>query len=180
MAQPSDLSFVEQLQRQWHDHVGFLPRAALVSYLEDSQLLIVYENDSPAGYLNWTCTNRGLVRLQQVAVEPEMLRSSIGSKIMNHIARAGVRGNCSIIRLRSRADLAANQFWPSLGFQLTATYLNPSKRMLPLIEWTRPLIDPFTVAAGFLDSKRSFRPIIRKRSAPDLRSVLLSPPDPPS
>lgn len=180
VAQPSHLPFVLDLQRKWSDSVGFLPRSALLSYLEDSQTLIVYENGAPAGYLNWTCTARGLVCLQQVAIDPSLLRTTLGSKIMQHIARAGVRGSCSVVRLRSRSDLTANQFWPTLGFSITATFLNPSKRMLPLIEWTRPLIDPFVVAAGFLNGPPSFRPILRKRPPPDLRSALLSPLDPDS
>lgn len=176
VARSSDLPFVVHLQKVWSDNVGFLTRAALREYIDSKQLLLVYENNAPAGYLSWTCTAKGLVRLQQVAIDAELLRTTLGTKIMRHISRAGIRGNCSIVRLRSRSDLPANLFWPELGFILTATFLNRTKRMLPLLEWTFPLYDPSSLAQGIITHGSSFRPILNNRPPPDLRSALLTPP----
>ena len=175
VARDTDLAFVVHLQKVWSDNVGFLTRAALKEYIRSKQLLLVYENAAPAGYLSWTCTAKGLVRLQQVAIDAELLRTTLGTKIMRHISRAGIRGNCSIVRLRSRSDLPANLFWPELGFTLTATFLNRTKRLLPLLEWTFPLFDPSVIAQGILTSGASFRPLLRNRPPPDLRTALTDP-----
>lgn len=177
IAQPSDLSYVLDLQKRWSNNVGFLRKAALAEYIDQAQLLIVLENDSPAGYLNWTCTSTGLVRVPQVAIDTQLLRTTLGTKIMHHLLRAAARGNCSLIRLRSRSDLPANNFWPGLGFTTTAVFLNRTSRMLPNIEWTRSLIDPAQLAQGLLTNGKSFRPILKHRSPADLRSQLLNIPD---
>ena len=177
IGRPSDLSYVLDLQKRWSNNIGFLRKAALLDYLETKQLLLVLENGQPAGYLNWTCTRKGLVRIPQVAVDPQLLRTTIGTKLMRHVERAAVRGSCSVIRLTSRSDLPANRFWPMLGFHITAAFLNKTTRLLPNFEWTRLLIDPSQLAQGFLTDGKSFRPLLRNRSPADLRSQLLDPPD---
>jgi len=177
---PSDLPYVLHLQNHWSNNVGFLCRSALRDYLEMKQLLLVLENGDPAGYLNWTCTAKGLVRIPQVAVDPQLLRTTIGSKLMRHVERAAIRGNCSLLRLRSRSDLPANRFWPILGFTLTATFLNKTTRMLPNFEWTRSLVDSQQIAQGLITAGKSFRPLLRNRPPADLRSQLIIEHDLPS
>lgn len=174
VARPSDLSFVLHLQKTWSNNVGFLTKAAHTDYLDTKQTLLILENGSPAGYLNWTCTRAGLVRIPQLALEPELLRTTIGTKIMRHLRRAAVRGNCSIIRARSRSDLPVNLFWPQLGFSLTATFLNPTTRGLPLFEWTCPLIDSTDLIQGLITAGKSLRPLLKKRSHPSLKDELLT------
>lgn len=172
IATPNDLAFVVALQTKWSNNVGFLTRSALAEYITSGQMLVVLENGQHAGYLNWCCTRKGLVRVPQVALEPDILRTSVGTKIMNHLKRAALRGDCSLIRLTSRSELPANQFWPVLGFNITATYLNPTNRNLPLFEWSLPLINPSDIAAGLLTAGKSFRPLLRKRSPPNLLKQL--------
>lgn len=173
VAAPSDLPFVLHLQKHWSNNLGFLTRAALAEYIDTKQLLLVRENGQPAGYLNWTCTKAGMVRIPQVALEPELLRTTIGSKIIAHLKRAALRGDCSVIRLTSRSDLHANLFWPTLGFNVTAVFANPTKRNLPLFEWTMPLLDPNVITQGLVTAGKAFRPMLRNRLKPNLRQQLL-------
>lgn len=174
LATPADLPFVVHLQKLWSNNLGFLPRVALAEYINSKQLLLVRENGQAAGYLNWTCTKAGMVRIPQVALEPELLRTTVGSKIMAHLKRAAVRGDCSVIRLTSRSDLPANLFWPTLGFNVTAVYANPTKRNLPLFEWTMPLLSPDLITQGLMTGGKAFRPMLRHRSKPDIRSHLIT------
>ncbi len=162
------------LQARWSNNVGFLSRTALSDYIERKQLLIVRENGQPAGYLNWSCTKTGLVRVIQLALEPEVLRTHIGTKIVKHLVRAGQQGCCSIIRLKGRSNLDAHFLWPTLGFALTATFLNPTARALPLLEWTYPLLAQSDIVQGLVTRGKSFRPLLKTRTPPDIRSVLLS------
>jgi len=173
VAVASDLSFLVDLQKRWSNNLGFLTRPALAQYIQDAQALLVVENGQPAGYLTWTCTRIGLLRIPQVALDPAVLRSTIGTKIVNHLKRAAIRGDCSIIRLRSRSDLPANLFWPTLGFRMSGVFANPSKRNLPLFEWTMPLLSPDDIATGLLTAGKSFRPLLRSRSKPNPRPFLI-------
>lgn len=139
-ATPADLAFLLDLQRKWSNNVGFLPRECFIRYTATRQILVVTENDCPAGYLSWTYSPSGLLRLPQVAVHPDLLRTTIGTKLLRHIMRAAQRHAASLIRLTSRSDLPANDFWPTLGFRCTAILTPRTTRNRPLLEWSLPLI----------------------------------------
>jgi N-acetylglutamate synthase-like GNAT family acetyltransferase len=139
-ATAADLSFLLHLQRTWSNNVGFLPRQCFERYTLSGQILVVTENATPAGYLSWTAAPNGLLRLPQVAVHPDLLRTTIGTKLLRHVVRAAQRHCCSVVRLTSRSDLPANDFWPTLGFRCTAILTPKTTRNRPLLEWTLPLI----------------------------------------
>ncbi len=174
VATTKDLPFIVHLQRHWSENVGFMTRAALKAYILDARILIVRQNAEEAGYLAWTCTKEGLVRMIQLAVDPQLLRTHLGTKMTNHLKRAAKRGHCSLIRHRTRSNLEANYLWPDLGFTVTGVYLNPTKRSLPLIEWTLPLLSPNLFAHAFTSSNGSFRSILKSRDHPSLQQSLLS------
>jgi len=157
MAKPSDLVFVNDLQTRWSNNIGFLPKSALEQKIEARKCLLVFENGEPAGYLNWSDNRKGAVHITQVAIDPELLRTTLGTKIMRTIERSAVKGGCSIIRLCSRSNLTANFFWPELGFTTTAVFQRNSRRGLPLIEWTKPLISPDLAVHSVLRNGRGYR-----------------------
>ena len=134
-----DLRFVVSLQRRWSNTVGFLPACTHQRYIEAGHVLIVLENDEPAGFLNFTITTKGLLRLPQVAIHPDLLRTTLGSKVMRTLIRHAERNQMGAIRLTSRSDLQANIFWPTLGFKPTAILTPRTRRNKPHIEWTLQL-----------------------------------------
>ena len=174
VATPSDLSFVVSLQKTWSDNVGFMTTAALKSYINDARILLVLDNRQPAGYLAWTCTKDGLVRIIQLAISPELLRTHLGTKLTAHLIRAAKRGSCSLIRGRSRSNLDSNYLLADLNFQLTGIFLSPTKRSLPLLEWSFPLLSPNLIARAFAANRGSFRSILKSLTTPCLRQTLLA------
>lgn len=156
-ATPADLKYLIHLQKAWSNNVGFLPRCAFERYIDLRQILLVRENDAPAGYLIWTFRRDGVVRIPQVAVDFDLLRTTLGTKIVQHVKRAAIRGHCSILRLKSRSDLSANRFWPTVGFQPTAVITHPTHRGLPLLEWTAQLTDAATIAHTLATAGRPFK-----------------------
>lgn len=139
-ARPSDLAFLLDLQRKWSNNLGFLPRACFERYTESGQILVVTENNQPTAYVSFTASSSGLLRLPQVAVHPDLLRTTIGTKLLRHVIRAALHNRCSLVRLTSRSDLPANDFWPTLGFRCTAILTPQTTRNRPLLEWSLPLI----------------------------------------
>lgn len=172
MAKPSDLSFVEKLQTVWSNNLGFLPRAALRGSIEAKRILLVMENGQPAGYLSWCANRKGMLHIVQVAIDPVLLRTTLGTKIMRTIERSARVGDCSIIRLCSRSNLTANLMWPELGFKTTAVFQRNSRRGLPLIEWTKPLIDPSDAIQSVAFNGRGFRKCAKtKLHLPDVSMI---------
>lgn len=154
----ADLSYLKALQKQWSANVGFLPAVALNRYLESRQVLLIDEGGLEAGYLIWTFRKDGLVRIPQMAISPELLRTTLGTKAINSIIRSARRTHCSVLRLTSRSDLPANSFWPNFGFKPTAAIARPTTRGLPLIEWTLQLTDAATIAHMLATGGRPFKP----------------------
>jgi len=186
LANESDLTFVQHLQRTWSNNLGFLPTSALQRYLRLRQCLLVLENDTPAGYLNWSLSRKGLLRIIQVAIDPDLLRTTLGTKVMRHVERAAHRGHCSALRLTSRVDLPANQFWPILTFQPTAVLQPRTTRNQPHIEWTKPLLSPANIAAILTAPNRHphtkrlhSQPYVDLSETPAAPSLKLLPPTSP-
>ena len=166
-ATSTDLSYLEHLQAKWSNNLGFLPRPALQRYIDQHSILIVNEHTQHAGYLAWCMRTDGVVTIPQVAIEPELLRTTLGTRLLNRIARAAMNGHCSVLRLRSRSDLPANSFWPTQGFTITAVIARPTTRGLPIIEWSRPLLSPTDIATALNPNVRT-RKIFRERPSPRL------------
>lgn len=164
-ANPTDLAYLIKLQKQWSNAVGFLPRAAFVRYIDEHRILCVFENGQHAGYLTWALRRDGMLHIPQVAIEAELLRTTLGTRLMHRIEKAAIAGSCSVLRLRSRSDLSANTFWPTVGFSLTATIARPTTRGLPLLEWTKNLLRSQDLATIFQNNGRPTR-LYRRRPVP--------------
>ena len=139
IATGDDLAYVVDQQRRWSNALGFLPRVAHARYIDAGRVLIAMHNGQRAGYANMIISAKGLLRLPQVAISNDLLRHGVGTVLMHHIALIAARAGCAAIRLTSRADLEANQFWPTTGFDVTLTTYPLNARRQPLIEWTYQL-----------------------------------------
>lgn len=164
-ARSTDLAYLVQLQKRWSNAVGFLPRVAFIRYIDEHKILLVSENGQPAGYLTWSIRRDGMLHIPQVAIEPELLRTTLGTRLIHRIEKAATAGSCSVVRLRSRSDLSANSFWPTVGFSLTATIARPTARGLPLLEWTKCLLRPQDLATIFASNGRPTR-LYQRRPEP--------------
>lgn len=137
---PSDLNYLIHLQKKWSNNLGFLPKTALQRYLRNQQALVVHKNGEPAGYLLWDYSKRdNLIKIPQVAIEASLLRTGIGTLVMKQLETAATNSSCTVLRLRSRTDLEANNLWPTLGWFVSAVFYKQNARNLPVYEWTRQL-----------------------------------------
>jgi len=157
-ATPSDLKYLVHLQKRWSNDVGFLPRQALLDYLERRGALIITQNAEPCGYLLFRPSKRGIVRIPQVAIDPELLRSTAGTCLLSKLKHAATANGCFALRALSRTDTLAHLFFPAIGFTATAVLPAPSKRHMPVIEWTHSLLTPAITAQAMLRTLRTAEP----------------------
>lgn len=177
LASVSDLPFIDALTKKWNYNIGFLTKKALTEAIAQKHILLTLENNQPAGFLNWGIRDDGLLRIYSVAIEPELLRTTLGTKICHTLERAGRRASCSILRLTSRQDLPANQFWPSLGFHMTAVLTPKTKKGLLHLEWTKPIYDPTLVTLAInnhvrINKRRTVDPLSRTWYNSSMHSAL--------
>lgn len=143
IANARDLAYVVDLQRQWSNALGWLPRCAHKRYINAQRVLIATFNGQRAGFCNMIISKKGLLRLPQIAISTELLRQGVGSSLMDSLTGIATASRCSAIRLTTRADLDANLFWPTTGFEMTLMTYPDNARRQPLLEWTQSLMSPW-------------------------------------
>lgn len=139
LAKPSDLAFIIQLQKTWRDSLGFLTKRALEAYLNRNQCLVIEHRGQLCGYLNWNCHRKGLLRVSQIAVSEELLRSKVGTTIHRFLEISARKAECGMIRAVPRGDLYANQFFADQQYKPTGVFQKANRHFIPHIEWTRSL-----------------------------------------
>lgn len=136
-AKTADLSYVVKLQRVWSNAVGFVTRSGLRQKIQRDQVLVVRVGGLEAGYLLHGCARDGVLLCSQVAVAPEVLRSTLGTQLLVEMFSRAFRYDAGLIRLRCRRDLEANRVWPRLGFVRSAVIRRKSSRGVEVWEWSR-------------------------------------------
>lgn len=138
-ATKNDLAYVIELQKVWSNAVGFLTRTAIRQKLSRGQGVLVGYGGLEAGYLLHGVGRNGVLVCSQVAVSPQVLRSTLGTQLVAEMESRAVTLGVDVLRLRCREELGANAFWPVLGFSLTATIGRKSSRGQRVLEWTKHL-----------------------------------------
>jgi hypothetical protein len=170
IATEADLFYVLNTQRKYTNDLGFIPRHGFQREIENGHILLLRHNAQSAGYLLWTSNHRGLLRVIQLACDPDLLRTYVGSALQTHLERAAIQFNCTTIRAKSAADVRYNVFAPALGMHPTAIYRPKNVRDRAIIEWTRNLIPPVTSHASLVVHAEPIDPSYFKRcdsTAPD-------------
>lgn len=139
IATPRDETYVWHLARTYKHDLGFLPRGALTDRVQTGRILLATRNDAPAGYVSYTHRLDGITHLPQVAVDPELWRTTLGTALLTALIALATAAGSYAITLRSAIDLPANKFWPALGFHLVAH--TPGRRR-ELLHWALPLAQP--------------------------------------
>lgn len=135
-----DLNYLHHLQRKWGKNLGYLNLAALDTLLQSKCAWIINENSQHAGYLLLYPQKQGILKVVQVAIEPELLRTTLGTDLMETMIAAARNASSTTIRLNSRQDLTANLFWPTLGFTHSATSRSKNPQAPLMFEWTINLL----------------------------------------
>ena len=133
---PSDLPYLCDLQNRLHESIGYTPRGGLQDRIETNRLIVVQENDLPAGYVNFTHRRDGHTHISQLAVDPAIWRTQAGTRLMQIILDGARRARSQYVTLRTAIDLPANDFWPTVGFEDDGCQQG-QRRMLAC--WRHPL-----------------------------------------
>lgn len=141
-ATPADFNFIDDLQTKWKHNIGWLHTSALQAYIAKGRVTLCDSNGWEAAYVIHAPTPKGICRVAQIAVHPQLLRTTLGTQLMLAVEAYARHHHQLAIRLRSREDLPANFFWPTLDYHCTAKTNPLGKRNLPRYEWTKYLV-PF-------------------------------------
>jgi len=141
-AEQHDLIFIDHLQRQFGESVGFMPRIALDQYLQKKAVVLAWENGQPAGYVISRVATPYLPSMSpiyQLCICMDAHRRHIGTALLEvviHAARlvhnVGVQANCAV-------GVQANEFWSASVFVPICHFVGGTARGREIICWRRPL-----------------------------------------
>ena len=113
---PADLNAVDELMKRYGQTLGFLPRGALQSYLEQEKGGILgakTEVGQLVGYLLYAA-NPNYFRITHLCVLEEYQGQGLAKRLVNDLKESA--NTQRAIRLNCRRDFPANALWPKLGF----------------------------------------------------------------
>lgn len=156
--------FVKKIQKQFSESLGFLPGAAIDSYLVAGRVLIGNQNDQQAGYILGRPQMRydpTIAPITQAAVAMDAQRRSLGLGLVNQWVTSAFLAGKACVQCWCADDLDSRFFWPAAGFTAIARRWPENSRRRSITLWRRstsvaPLADQyFTLPplAGFKATK---------------------------
>lgn len=119
---PSDIAFVDKMQKENSNAVGFIQRTIWDKYVFGGErnffVLVCEKNGDMVGYTLVTSGKSfyDYVKIQQIAVREDARRLEYGSALVEVIRIFCKQYGRLGARLKCRIDLEANLFWSALGF----------------------------------------------------------------
>lgn len=132
----TDVTYLAHLQDHLHDAVGFIPRGGLKHRVNTRRLIVVEENDAPAGYVTFTRRRDGLVHVPQICVDQAIWRTTAGTQLVTLLRSLALASGARALTLRSARELECNRFWPTQGFTRQGVIQG---RRRELLCWALPL-----------------------------------------
>jgi ribosomal protein S18 acetylase RimI-like enzyme len=113
------IDFCVDVQKRESNCLGFVPRNTYAQAWARDRLIMATENDELCGFIFFGRTQRPMhdsISIFQCAVVEDARRIQHGATLVRAVAEHRAAADRRFFKLRCRADLAANQFWRTLGF----------------------------------------------------------------
>lgn len=157
-AHPDLLVYVDSLQRKNAEALAFYPRVVFEREAERGRIYLGLLNGQPCGYIYVGSTANGSLRCHQVCIQYDVRRRLYGAMLVARIEQDATAAGVSFVSLRCGFDLAANEFWRSLGYRCIKIVDGGVRRMRRINIWRKELSaslfipDEVEPATGVIDA----------------------------
>jgi GNAT superfamily N-acetyltransferase len=116
----NDLDFIIGLMRQNYEALGFIPQTTIEQrYIAQGQFVIQSLFGKPVGYiLHGKPVVGGILTIPQAVIDFDFRDRGYGMDAVQAVIDRAKQKNCRAVKVRVAADLNANTFWKSAGFEL--------------------------------------------------------------
>ena len=150
---PDLVRYAVDLQAKNSDALGFLPKIVFERGAEAGRLFLGLLNNQPCGYIIVGSGYQGILRCPQVCIPHDARRRLYGAALVDAVERYGESIGCHRRVVRCASDLAANEFWTSVGYSLVGAVESGAARKhrrSHLNIFTKPLIPAIEVTWDWL------------------------------
>lgn len=120
--------------------IGFLPHGAYDDARNHNRLFSLFRNDDRVGFILWSANTTREVRILQIWVRTDARLIEHGRALIDHLEMQHARRlHAWQLRAWVAEDLAANAFWPQIGFLYRGWRWGPARHARRHNLWTRPI-----------------------------------------
>lgn len=117
IATPEDVNAIRHIQNRHSKAIGYLPGQAIEERAASARIIVIEENEEPAGFITFTHRRDGRTHVSQLAIDEQLWLLGLGSRCMEVVAAQAADLGQLGVTLKCALDLPAQRFWPRLGFQ---------------------------------------------------------------
>jgi len=147
LATDRDFPYILDLSKRHAEELGFIPRAAMLSYLERGRMTVTRENGDDAGYFLTSRIDQRQVRIFQACVQLDARGLNHGLALLSDlITRAALNGT-HFLSLHCRDGLESNGFWSACGFKSGGIFPGGKARGKIIHQWELRIADALACPA---------------------------------
>jgi N-acetylglutamate synthase-like GNAT family acetyltransferase len=135
-AAPEDLDAIKALADGNRHELGFVRRPALAEAIDRQEVLVAHNHKELTGFAVYRHRRDTQTTLYNVVVESAYRGQGVGRTLMDALRDEARLASKQVIRLKCPADLAANCFYKSVGYQLVGKEIGKCR---PLMIWELPI-----------------------------------------
>ena len=120
--------------------IGWLPRQAWHNACDSGRMYSLFRNDDRVGWVMWSRNQQRELRILQIWVRSDARLIEHGKALVTHLEEAHARRlHAWQLRAWVADDLAANLFWPQIGFVYKGWRYGPAKHARKHRLWTKAM-----------------------------------------
>ncbi|MBC7342728.1 MAG: GNAT family N-acetyltransferase [Clostridia bacterium] len=118
VASAEDVSAIKKIADDHRTDCGFIPKAAFLEAVDKGWLLVAKVHGVVAGFVRFRHRRDKTTTVYEIALANHFKRQGIGTELVFALTEHARQRNQLEIFLKCPANLPANHFYSSLGFQL--------------------------------------------------------------
>jgi hypothetical protein len=134
-ASDRDWSYILSLSKKHAEELGFIPAAAMQSYLHRGRVRLATENADPVGFFLHGGLQASQVRIFQACVQLDARGLRHGLTLLSSLITDAALSGTRFLSLHCRDTLESNGFWSACGFKVGALLPGGKARGKVLFEW---------------------------------------------
>lgn len=136
-----DFPYIFDLSKKNAEELGFIPRQAMLNYLERDRMTLARENGEPCGYFLTGALGPRQLRIFQACVQYDARGLKHGLALLSRLIADAADAGTHFLSLHCRDGLDSNGFWSACGFKSGGLIAGGKARRKIVHQWELDIRD---------------------------------------